>query len=71
MEPTPSELKDQVKKLSPAQRLELVDALLDSLDEPDPALDRMWVKEGEDRLDAYRRGEIAAIPVEEILAKYR
>ena len=35
------------------------------------AIDRLWAKEAEDRLAAYRRGEIKAVPLQEVLAKYR
>jgi putative addiction module component (TIGR02574 family) len=64
-------LSKQARKLSPAERLELVDDLLASLDEVDPATDRLWAKEAEERLAAYRRGEIKAVALEEVLAKYR
>jgi len=30
-----------------------------------------WTKKAEDRLAAYRRGEIKAIPLKQVLAKYR
>jgi len=65
------ELSAKARKLSPAERLELVDELLASLDEPDPQIDRLWAKEAEERLAAYRRGEIKAVPLQEVLAKYR
>jgi hypothetical protein len=39
--------------------------------EPDPQIDRLWAKEAEERLAAYRRGEIKAVPLQEVLAKYR
>jgi putative addiction module component (TIGR02574 family) len=64
-------LSVQARKLSPAERLELVDDILASLDEADPAIDGLWAKEAEERLAAYRRGEIKALPLEEVLAKYR
>jgi Putative addiction module component len=48
-----------------------VDDLLTSLDESDPGIDGLWAKEAEDRLAAYRRGELKAIPLQEVLAKYR
>ena len=64
-------LSSQARKLSPAERLELVDDLLASLNEGDPKLDALWVKEAEDRLAAFRRGEIKAIPLQEVLANYR
>jgi len=64
-------LSVQARKLSPAERIELVDDILASLDELDPAIDRLWAKEAEERLAAYRRGEIKALSLEEVLAKYR
>jgi putative addiction module component (TIGR02574 family) len=64
-------LSIQARKLSPSERLRLVDDILASLDEPDPNIDRLWAKEAEERLSAYRRGEIKAIPLEQMLAKYR
>jgi putative addiction module component (TIGR02574 family) len=65
------DLSAKARKLSPAERLELVDDVLASLDEPDPQIDRLWAKEAEERLAAYRRGEIKAVPLQEVLAKYR
>jgi putative addiction module component (TIGR02574 family) len=64
-------LIEQARELSPATRIEIIDGLLASLDEPDEAIDRLWAREAEDRLAAYRRGEIKAIPLNEVLAKYR
>ena len=64
-------LSVQARKLSPSERLQLVDDILASLDEPDPNIDRLWAKEAEERLAAYRSGEIKAIPLEQVLAKYR
>lgn len=61
----------EARKLSPSERLELVDDLLASLSEDDPDIDARWAKEAEDRLAAYRRGEIKAVPLQEVLAKYR
>jgi len=65
------ELLKQAKRLAPAQKLELVEALLNDLDHPDAGIDASWAAEAEDRLAAYRRGEIRAIPLAEVLAKYR
>jgi len=61
----------QARTLSASERLELVDDLLASLDEGDARLDPLWAKEAEERLAAYRRGEIKAVSLQEVLAKYR
>ena len=57
--------------LTPDERITLVEEILSSLDQPDAAMDRLWAKEAEDRLSAYRRGEIKAVDLDEVLAKYR
>jgi putative addiction module component (TIGR02574 family) len=64
-------LSRRARELSQAERLELIDDLLSSLDEGNPKLEALWAKEAEDRLAAYRRGEIKAVPLQEVLAKYR
>jgi len=64
-------LSSQARKLSASERIELVDSILASLDEPDPGIDQLWAKEAEERLAAYRRGEIKAVPLQEVLAKYQ
>ena len=65
------ELTALATTLPPDERIALVEEILSSLDQPDPAMDRLWAKEAEDRLAAYRRGEIKTVELEEVLAKYR
>ena len=43
--------------------------LLKSFDEPDPNLDALWAKEAEERLRAYRAGEIDSHSVDEVFAQ--
>ncbi len=64
-------LSAEARKLSPAERVALVDDILASLDEADPEIDGLWAEETQERGAAYRRGEIRAIPLEQVLAKYR
>jgi putative addiction module component (TIGR02574 family) len=70
MSHTAESLSQQAAQLPPAERMELVERILDTLDMPDPNLDALWAKEAEDRLAAYRRGEISALPLAEVLGKY-
>ena len=58
----------QALKLPSHDRAALVDGLIASLDKPDPALDALWLKEAEDRLAAYRAGELGAIDAERVFA---
>lgn len=64
-------LSAQVTQLPPEERVEVVERILDSLDQPDAALDALWAKEADDRLAAYRRGEIKAVALLDVIAKYQ
>lgn len=64
-------LIEQARDLPPQDRIALVEDVLDSLDQTDPDIDRLWAREASDRLAAYRRGELAAKDLGEIVAKYR
>jgi len=64
------DISAQASALSPTEKLELVDRIVASLDETDPALDNQWLREAEQRLTAYRRGEIQAISLTDVLAHY-
>lgn len=67
----PKKILEDALALSPTGRIELVDYLLASLDAPDKEIDQLWMDEVERRVDAYERGEMKAIRIEEVLAKYR
>jgi putative addiction module component (TIGR02574 family) len=57
--------------LKPSEKAELIDRLLSTLDKPDREIDKLWAKEAEDRIDAYERGKIKAVPLEKVLEKYK
>ena len=72
MPDTAADLAQRGKQLPRDERERLVDALLESLNEPASSeLDAAWQAEIERRLSAYDRGEVAAIPAEEVFAKAR
>jgi len=64
-------LSAQAALLPPEERMEVVERILDSLDEPDATLDALWATEANNRLAAYRRGEIKAIALSDVIAKYQ
>jgi putative addiction module component (TIGR02574 family) len=64
-------LGEQARALTPQERIALVEDVLDSLDRPDPDIDRLWAAEARERLAAYRRGELPATDISDIVAKYR
>ena len=68
------ETVDQLAKkavgLHPVERIKLVEAILYSLDKPDPEIEKSWIAEAEARYEAYKRGEIEAIDWDEIKKGY-
>ena len=63
----PKQILDEVLTLKPVQKMELVDKLLLSLDEPSKEIDDLWGKEAESRIDAYEKGDLKAITLEKVL----
>ena len=65
------EILDRALKLPAVDKAYLVDELLTSLDKPDEAIDALWRQEVEDRLKAYKAGNLRAISLAQVVAKYR
>lgn len=62
-------LQEEALKLSAFERAQLIDALWQSLDPTEQAeIDQAWLEESQDRLSAYRRGEIEAVDGESALS---
>jgi len=56
--------------LRPIERIRLVEAILYSLDKPDPDIEKSWVAESEARYEAYKRGELEVYDWDEIKKGY-
>ena len=61
-----NELLEQALTLNVNERTRLIDELFKSIDKPDEEIDQIWVDEANKRLEAYRKGEIKAVPMENI-----
>ncbi len=64
-------LQKQIAQLPALERIALVEDILQGLDAPDSAMDALWSAEAENRLAAYRTGQVKAIPLSEVMAKYK
>jgi len=63
-------LLEEALKLSPMERAELVENLLSSFEfRSRKTIDALWAQESEDRIDSFERGEITAIPAEQVFAE--
>ena len=68
--PNHDQILAEALKLSPVERAELVENLLSSFEfRSRKPIDALWAQEAEDRIDAFERGEMAAIPVEKVFAE--
>jgi putative addiction module component (TIGR02574 family) len=63
-------LADEAEQLPPADRIAIVERLLNSLGNTDPGSEKAWADEAERRLDEYVAGGVAGLDAEEVLAKY-
>jgi len=61
---------NQALELTFADRADIVEKLLISLDNPDPSIDAVWAKEADARIEAYERGELETVSAEEVFRKY-
>ena len=65
------DIVSEALQLTPQERARVIDALLLSLDEPDPELDRAWTEEALARLAAVREGRMDTVPAEQVLRPRR
>ena len=69
---TYTELEREARLLSPDERAQLVDALLDSLHEAKLVeVEAAWAVEIERRVAAYERGDAKLVSAEDVFAKAR
>mgnify|MGYP002346348514 FL=1 len=61
-----NELLEQALTLNVNERTKLIDELFKSIDKPDEEIDQIWANEANRRLEAYWKGEIKAVPMEDI-----
>ena len=61
---------EEALSLPPIERAEIVERLLSSFEFSErKAVDELWAKEAESRVDAYERGEISAVPAKDVFEK--
>ncbi len=66
---TTQEIIAMTLKLKPHERLEVIDKIHESFDQPDPEFEQLWGEEAVRRLEAHHRGELDAVPMEAIFGK--
>jgi hypothetical protein len=69
--PTALELVQEIEKLSPAERVRVIDMVIRDTIKPDAEIEKIWVREAAERWNAFEHGGIEVIPYESVMAKYR
>jgi putative addiction module component (TIGR02574 family) len=64
--PSLEQLLETILALPPADRAVIADVVADSLQPPDPEIEREILEVVRQRIAAYRAGEIKAIPADEV-----
>ncbi|MHC9542790.1 MAG: addiction module protein [Vulcanimicrobiota bacterium] len=67
----PEKIMKEALTLKPAEKAQLIDWLLSSLDKPDSEIELLWEKEAENRIEAYHDGKIKAVSLEKVIEKYQ
>jgi putative addiction module component (TIGR02574 family) len=66
------DLAKRIRALSAGEKAALVRELIDDLDPAqDPDVEKLWLEEAERRYAQYLRGEVDAIPGDEVMAEAR
>ena len=60
------DLEKKTLQLKPFDKIHLVEMLLESLDKPNPEIEKAWVAESEARYTAYKTGKIKAISLDSV-----
>jgi putative addiction module component (TIGR02574 family) len=68
---TKEKLIKEALKLPPVEKADLIDQLIKSLDSPDESMDKLWIKEAENRIEAYDKGKLTSVSVKDAFLKYK
>ncbi len=63
---SPQQILENALQLKSYEKFFVIEGLLQSLDEPNQKLDEIWALEAEKRLNAYKKGGLKGIPMEDI-----
>jgi len=69
--PIAKALVQVIEKLSPAERVRLIDRGVRDTIRPDAEFENIWAKEVAARWNAFERGEVTVVPYEVVMSNYR
>ncbi len=67
---TAKSIERSAVKLPPIKRLRLIESLIESLNKPDPTIERAWAAESDKRLTAYKKGSLKAVSLDSVKRRF-
>lgn len=64
-----NEVLNKAMDLSPQDRYLVIETLVNSLDELDKDIEKLWIEESEKRLKSYENGTLKTVSFEEVFDK--
>ena len=61
---------NEISPLKPIDKLQLIEKILISLNQPSSSIDNIWSNEAEARVRAFERGELSIVDEESVFKKY-
>jgi len=61
----------EISPLKPLDKLQLIEKILNSLNQPNSKIEDIWANEAEDRIEAYDKGLLSVVNEEDVFGKYR
>ena len=71
MSTTADELVSEIRALTDADKMRIVDQILIELHKPDPEIERIWAAEAKKRWAAYKEGRIGTVSYDDVMSKHR
>ena len=61
----------EISPLKPLDKLQLIEKILNSLNQPNTSIEEIWANEAESRVKAYDNGLVSVVNEEDVFKKYK
>ena len=61
----------EISPLKPLDKLQLIEKILNSLNQPNKSIEEIWENEVENRIKAFDSGHISVVNEDDVFGKYR
>ncbi|MEE9429412.1 MAG: addiction module protein [Melioribacteraceae bacterium] len=62
------DIQHQIMELKASEKIHLVELIFESLNKSDLEIQNKWVKESEQRYEAFKKGEVKSFSYEEVMS---